>query len=133
MEREKIIFFADFIDFSEDEEPPSRCESKLFTFAFGCYHSSVLKLNSIVSSIVKNLSFYSRELFPSVELLFTLLKTKGLSNFCSPFPSVSQFYHSRMMVECCPISVSANWSIIHCCNYRATFYSKKNSFTYNTI
>jgi len=128
MEREKIIFFADFVDFSEDEEPPSRCESKMFTFAFGWCHSSVLKLNSIVSSIAENLSFYSRELFPSVELLYTLPKDKG----CFPFSLASQFYPSSRMVECCSISISETQSRFDCYNHRATINSKKISFTYKT-
>lgn len=128
MEREKIIFFADFIDFSEDEEPPSRCESKMFTFAFGWYHISVLKLNSIVSSILKNLSFYSRELFPPVELLYTLPKDKVYS----PFSLASQFYPSGKMVELCSISISEKQSRFDCYNHRATINSKKISFTYKT-
>ena len=128
MEREKIIFFADFVDFSEDEEPPSRCESKMFTFAFGWCHSSVLKLNSIVSSILKNLSFYSRELFPTVDLLFTIPKDKG----CFSFPLASQFYPSSRMVECCPIGISENQSRLDCYNHRATINSKKISITYKT-
>lgn len=126
MEREKIIFFADFVDFSEDEEPPSRCESKMFTFAFGWCHSSVLKLNSIVSSILKNLSFYSRELFPSVELFYTLLMDKG----GSPFSLASRFYPSNRMVECCSITISENQSRFDCYNHRVTINSKKISLTY---
>lgn len=128
MEREKIIFFADFIDFSEDEEPPSRCESNLFTFAFGWYRISVLKLNSVVSSIVKNLSFYSRELFPPVELLYALLKDKESFSFSL----ASQFYPSSRMVELCSISISENQSRFDCYNHRATINSKKISFTYKT-
>lgn len=128
MEREKIIFFADFIDFSEDEEPPSRRESNFFTFAFGWYRISVLKLNSIVSSILKNLSFYSRELFPPVELFYTLPKDKG----GTPFSLASQFYPSDRMVELCSISISENQSRFDWYNHRATINSKKISFTYKT-
>lgn len=128
MEREKIIFFADFIDFSEDEEPPSRCESNLFTFAFGWYRISVLKLNSVVSSIVNNLSFYSRELFPTVEFLYTLPKDKESFSFSL----ASQFYPSSRMVEYRPISFAEYQSRFVYYNHWATINSKKISFTYKT-
>lgn len=120
MESERIIFIADFIDFSEDEEPPSRCESKMFTFAFGCYRISVLKLNSTISSIRKILSFYGRELFSAVELLCPFPKIKGLL----PLSLVSLLFHSNRMVECSPMYISnSNAKYIHR-NHWATVCAK---------
>ncbi len=128
MEREKIIFFVDFIDFSEDEEPPSRCESKIFTFAFGYYRISVLKLNSTISSIGKILSFYGRELFSAVELLYPFPKIKGLF----PLSLVSLLFHSNRKVECCPMYILNSNAKDTNRNHWATLYAKKISFNYKT-
>lgn len=43
MENEKIISLAEIVDFSEDDEPPSRCEGANSPFAFFCVLNQDLK------------------------------------------------------------------------------------------
>lgn len=64
MEYEKIVSLLEIVEFSEDDEPPSSCESIDYAFAFDCVES--LSSNTIRAK--KNSPFYTKKHSPRTDL-----------------------------------------------------------------
>lgn len=64
MEYEKIVSLVEIVEFSEDDEPPSSCESIDYAFAFDC----VENINSNIIRTKKNPPFYTKKISPRTDL-----------------------------------------------------------------
>lgn len=68
MDNELALKFKEVIESSEDDEPPSRCESKSSTFAFDCVDERVLRLPAPTFPASKRSLDFIQEFFPTASL-----------------------------------------------------------------